>query len=195
MKSATPAHASRQLILVRHGATEPNLAGLRCGGDLDIPLTDLGRQQAREAALRVRDLDMPVGVIVASQLQRTHETAAIISRILGGVDILIEPAFAERRLGAWNLRSTAETESALNAGVTPPGGESDADFIDRIATATEMVLVPRLERRPLLVGSKGVARALRAVLGLPARKGLANGELMEFDLAAFTRRRVVSCNA
>lgn len=193
--STTPAHASRQLILVRHGATEPNLAGLRCGGDLDVPLTDLGRQQATEAALRIRGLGIPVGVIVTSHLQRTRETATIIGRVLEGVEVVIEPAFAERRLGAWNLRSAAETEGALSAGVTPPGGESNADFVDRIATAAEMVLVPRVERWPLLVGSKGVARALRELLGMPARKGLANGELMEFRLAPFTRRKTICCDA
>lgn len=183
------------IFLVRHGATEPNLAGLRCGGDLDVPLTDLGRHQAVEAAHRILEIEQPVGLIVASHLQRTQETAAIISRMLGNIEVVIEPAFAERRLGAWNLRSVGETESALTDGVTPPGGESTADFLDRIARAAQTLLLPRLARRPLLVGSKGVARAFRELLDMPRAKGLANGELLQLDLAKLCRRDTIGCHA
>ena len=184
-----------RLLLVRHGATEPNLAGLRCGGDLDVPLTDLGREQAASAATRILGLDVPVGVIVASDLQRTRETAAIISRALGGVAIRIEPAFAERRLGAWNRMPVAETEAALAAGVTPPGGESDAAFVERVAEATAAVLLPLQGRSPLLVGSKGVARVLRQLLGLPRGEGLMNGELLSLDLASMAQFEPFGCHA
>ena len=34
--------ALNAVLFVRHGSTAPNLAGLRCGGDLDSPLTELG---------------------------------------------------------------------------------------------------------------------------------------------------------
>jgi len=187
--------AAQAVILVRHGATEPNLAGLRCGGDLDVPLTDLGRHQAVAAAQRILELDRPVRLIVASNLRRTQETAAIISQVLGGIEVVIEPGFAERRLGAWNLRSVAETESALAAGVAPPGGESSDDFLDRIACAAQTMLLPRLQHRPLLVGSKGVARAFRELLGMPRAKGLANGELLQLDLAKLRRHDTIGCHA
>lgn len=194
MHTTIPADMRRPLILVRHGATEPNLAGLRCGGDLDVPLTALGRQQATQVALRIRDLGLPVGVIVASALLRTRETADIIGRLLDGVEVVIEPAFAERRLGDWNMRSREETEVALIAGATPPGGESNADFIERIANATEDLLMPRIAQRPLLVGSIGVARVLRELLGLPGRGTMTNGELMQFDLMTFARRQTLDCH-
>jgi 2,3-bisphosphoglycerate-dependent phosphoglycerate mutase len=185
MQSALP---PRQMILVRHGATEPNLAGLRCGGDLDVPLTALGRDQARQAALRIRDLGLPVGVILASHLQRTRETAAIIGEALGCTEIVIEPGFAERRLGAWNLRTVEQTETELLAGVTPPGGESNAALFERIVQATRVHILPRLRQRPLLIGSKGVARALREMLGMPGHASLANGEVLCFDLGPLDRR-------
>jgi len=183
---------SRHLTFVRHGATEANLVGLRCGGDLDVPLTDFGRRQAAEAALRIRELRMPVGLIVTSALQRTRETAAIIARMLQGVEVIVEPAFAERRLGEWNLRSAAETQDALARGITPPGGESNPVFLARIRDAMESLL-PRLAEQPLLVGSKGVARAMGELLGLPARQDLSNGQLAHFDLAAFAERSAVGC--
>lgn len=188
MRSMCPPSASRDLIFVRHGATALNLAGIRCGGDLDVPLVEAGRRQAAAAGERIRALGIPVGVIVASDLRRTRETAEIICRLLSGVELVIEPAFAERRLGAWNMRSVADTETAVAAGVTPPGGESADEFFDRIAGAVE-TLLPRLDRCPLLVGSKGVARVLRELLGLPDRHALANGDAVRLDLSMLAERQ------
>jgi 2,3-bisphosphoglycerate-dependent phosphoglycerate mutase len=185
---------SSHLLFVRHGATEANLAGLRCGGDLDVALTDFGRRQAAEAGLRIRELRMPVGLIVTSALQRTRETAAIISRLLDGVEVVVEPSFAERRLGEWNLRSVADTQADLARGVTPPGGESNQQFLERIQDATESLL-PRLDDQPLLVGSKGVARALSELLGLNASHDVSNGQLAHFDLSAFVARVRQGCVA
>jgi 2,3-bisphosphoglycerate-dependent phosphoglycerate mutase len=178
--------ASRPLSFVRHGATEPNLAGLRCGGDLDVPLTDTGREQAAEVGRRLAALGRPVGLIVTSDLQRTRETARIVALSLPGVEVVVEAGFGERHLGAWNLRPIAETEAQLMRGDTPPGGESNECFFERIAAAVE-TLLPRLDRRPLLVGSKGVARALGELLGQPAQ-GLGNGALAHFELAAFAHQ-------
>ena len=176
-----------QLLFVRHGATDPNVAGLRCGGDLDTPLNELGRRQALEAATRIRELGLCVGVIFTSALRRAYDTAAIISAHLPGIEVVIEPALAERFMGAWNLRPIGETQKALEQRMTPPGGESDSAFIARVAGALENIM-PRLPERPLVVASKGVARAMGEVLGMPRRTDLSNGELAHFDVAAFSRR-------
>jgi 2,3-bisphosphoglycerate-dependent phosphoglycerate mutase len=178
-------HSSAQalaLLFVRHGATEPNLAGLRCGGDLDVPLTDLGRQQAASAAVKLSQLRPAVGLIVTSDLARTRETAAIIARHLGGVPVVVEPAFAERRLGQWNLRSIAETQPWFEARLTPPGGESDDEFVDRVAGAVRRIKA-QLPLRPVLVGSKGVARVLGELIGRQGRLELDNGVIEHFDFA------------
>lgn len=171
------------LRVVRHGATTANMAGLRCGGDLDLPLTELGRQQAEQAARQVAALEEPIGLIVTSDLHRTRETAAIIAAAVPGTTIIVEPAFGERRLGSWNLRSIAETQPWLDARRTPPGGESDAEFTDRIALGVRRIKA-RLHQRPLLVGSRGVARVMGELVGWPKRLDLANGELAELEFAA-----------
>jgi 2,3-bisphosphoglycerate-dependent phosphoglycerate mutase len=174
---------SLPLRFLRHGATAANLAGLRCGGDLDLPLTAMGRQQARNAAEALKRLRLPIGLIVTSDLSRTRETARIISEALPDVEIVIEPELAERRLGEWNLRPIAETQPWLAARCTPPGGESDDEFIDRIARGVRHIKL-QLPRRPLLVGSKGVARAMGELVGWPHRLELDNGEIAEFELAS-----------
>lgn len=194
MPAMDPSDAARTLIFVRHGATALNLTALRCGGDLDVPLVEVGRRQAFEAGQRLRALQPAVGVIVASHLMRTRETAAIIGRFLPGVEIVIDPAFAERRLGAWNGRPLADTQSELEAGAVPPGGESNADFVERIAAAVDDLL-PRLECRPLLVGSKGVARVLGELLGRQRRHHLDNGEIVRFDLSRLVNRSAEVCQS
>ena len=170
------------LRFVRHGATAPNQAGLRCGGDLDVPLVELGRRQAEEAGLRIARLRPRVGLIVTSDMLRTRETAALIAKHLPGVPTLVEPGFAERRLGDWNLRSVNQTQPWLKARMTPPGGESDDEFVDRVAHALRRIKA-HLYERPLLVGSKGVARVMGELIGVPHRLELDNGVVTEFDFA------------
>ena len=172
-----------ELLFARHGATGPNLAGLRCGGDIDPPLAAEGRQQAAALARAVAARLDPPDLIITSDLRRTQETAGIVQALLPGADLLVQPALRERRLGAWNLQPIAATEALLTQGVTPPGGESGDAFRLRIESALE-TLLPLLHRRVLLIGSKGVGRVLRARAGLPARAPLANAELIELSFAA-----------
>lgn len=167
---------------VRHGTTEPNFRGLRCGGDYDIPLMDIGCDQAYLLAKQVDKMNLRVGVIVTGSLIRTRQTASIISGVLGNLPIVVEPLLNERRLGQWNNRAVSETEELLAARVTPPGGESEDEFRDRIARAVES-LRPHFENRPLIVSSKGVGRVLNSLLGGEGRMQVGNGEIVEFAVA------------
>ena len=179
-------------FFVRHGETEPNARGVRCGGDVDAPLTENGVRQAEALCSTLRGRG--VGVIVASPLQRTRRTAEIVAQALDGIPIVFEPLFAERRLGEWNGRTIAETEPLIRARETPPGGESEAEFRDRVARALE-ALRPHLPRRPLVVSSRGVARMLNLLCGGSTGAPAANAELIEYrapgpDPARRTRSRV-----
>jgi len=169
------------LYFVRHGVTEPNFQGLRCGGDLDIPLMDIGCDQAYLLAKQIRAMDLGIGVIVTGSLIRTRQTASIISAVLGNVPVEVEPLFNERRLGEWNNRPIGETEAELAARKTPPGGESEEDFAKRLGAGLER-LHPQLDRRPLLVSSKGVGRVLNSLLGGEGRMQVGNGEIVEFSV-------------
>jgi 2,3-bisphosphoglycerate-dependent phosphoglycerate mutase len=176
--------ASRPLLFMRHGATQPNLDGLRCGGDLDLPLTETGRAQVAIAAQALRDAGWRIDAIVASDLDRTRESAQIAGQVLGGVPIRIEPAWRERRLGRWNLRPITENAAAMAAGVAPPGGEAAHAFGARIEGALRQLAAALAPGTlPLLVGSKGVARVLGDLLGAPPAAPVANGGLLCFDLA------------
>ena len=170
------------LYFVRHGVTEPNFRGYRCGGDLDLPLMDIGCDQAYLLAKQIEKMNLRIGVIVTGSLIRTRQTASIISGVLANVPVEIEPLFNERRLGQWNNRPIAETEDLLKAKVTPPGGEAEDDFTRRVSAGLDN-LRPHLDRRPLLVSSKGVGRVLHALLGGQERMQIGNGEIVEFAVA------------
>ena len=172
----------RSFLFMRHGETEFNRRNVRCGGDMDIPLTDLGEEQAQTAGRRLAVDHPDIDAILAGPLLRTRRTAEIVAAHLATISAIgILPDLIERRLGEWNGRGVAETQADLSAGITPPGGESEAEFQARIRRLLQALsLLPY--RRPLLVGSKGVGRVLSLLLEPPGRQPLGNTDLVQFHL-------------
>ncbi len=66
------------IYLTRHGQTDEN-KGKLMQGRRDIPLNDTGRNQAKEAALKLGHIDFDA--VYASTLDRAVETASIISAL------------------------------------------------------------------------------------------------------------------
>ena len=60
------------IYFVRHGITEPNFRGFRCGGDLDLPMMDIGCDQAYLLAKQIEKMHLRIGVIIAGSLIRTR---------------------------------------------------------------------------------------------------------------------------
>ena len=128
----------RRLIVWRHGNTDWN-AGNRVQGQTDVPLNELGRQQAVDAAellLRLR----PVA-IVASDLRRAADTAATLGA-LTGLSVKHDPRLRERSFGAWEgllmteVAATRPGEYDLwTAGADVIGGEVETldDLGKRVA--------------------------------------------------------------
>ncbi len=182
---------TRTFRFMRHGATELNLRGLRCGGDVDVELSDVGRAQAFDAAEQIRAMKPGIKLIVASGLMRARDTARILSTALGGLPIVIEPLLNERHLGDWNSRPIAETEALLARNAAPPGGETEEAIVARVASALEK-LRPQLGREALVVGSRGVGRVLNALLGGAGRLNLEPGEIVQFAPASDANTRLCS---
>ena len=68
------------LLLVRHGESEGNVQGL-IQGQLDLPLTEVGRAQGKAVAERLKS-EGGADRIVASPLARAFETSQAIARAL-----------------------------------------------------------------------------------------------------------------
>lgn len=166
-------------FFVRHGVTELNFRGLRCGGDLDIPLTDIGCDQAYLLAKQIQKMELGVDCILSGSLIRVRQTALIINGVLGGLPMEIVPELNERAIGDWNRKPIAETEDFIARKVPPPGGETEAEFSQRISTALLRVSAYS-DQRPLVVSSKGVGRMINSLLGGEGNMQVSNGEIVEF---------------
>jgi len=70
----------RRLVLWRHGRTAWNVEG-RAQGSTDVPMDDVGRRQARDAAARLASLRP--SLIWSSDLSRASETAAELAALTG----------------------------------------------------------------------------------------------------------------
>jgi nicotinate-nucleotide--dimethylbenzimidazole phosphoribosyltransferase len=77
-RTRTAVDSSVRLLLVRHGETPHNAAG-RCQGQLDVPMQDIGEQQARRLATRLTTsvLDA-VDAVYSSPLLRAKRTAQLL---------------------------------------------------------------------------------------------------------------------
>ncbi len=121
-------------VFLRHGESVANRERW-LSGHVDTPLTDLGRQQAREAGARLAEL--PFSRAWCSDLRRARETAELA---LAGRAVPLEatPALRERFLGDWGRRSIDDMRAAGGMAVLirwegrPPGGESQADLAARL---------------------------------------------------------------
>lgn len=86
-----------RLIVWRHGNTDWNATG-RVQGQTDVPLNDLGREQARAAAPLLAALRPDA--IVASDLRRAADTAAALAA-LTGLPVRTDQRLRERYFGLW----------------------------------------------------------------------------------------------
>jgi len=91
------------LLLLRHGHSTANAAGVLAGWTEGVGLTDTGREQAGRVAERLAPLRITRAV--SSPLQRCVETASVA---LAGLDVGLDDRLGECHYGAWTGRALAE---------------------------------------------------------------------------------------
>ncbi|WP_189336691.1 histidine phosphatase family protein [Actinoplanes ianthinogenes] len=179
-----------ELILIRHGQSLANVAFADAdaqnllevelsGRDAEVPLTDLGVEQARAVGtwLAARPADRRPEVVVTSPYLRARETwrhaaaAAgvplpaprtddrLVDRLLGDLEMLTRAAVA--------ARFPAEAARFAEAGLyeyRPPGGESFADIRIRLSSFLRDLHRDHADRRIVVVAHDSVVLMTRAVL-------------------------------
>lgn len=120
------------LVLVRHGQTDWNLQR-RIQGATDIPLNEVGRQQAFEAALLLRERRWD-GVIT-SPLIRARHTAQIIAGELALADPVSLSDIVERNFGEAEGLTREQVFERFPDGVPVPGRERREQVAARVAPA------------------------------------------------------------
>jgi probable phosphoglycerate mutase len=165
-----------RLWLVRHGESTGNVANAQAYStgaeqlDLDladpeVPLTELGRRQARALGQRLAE-ELPAGpdLCLASTYRRTRQTAREVLAAAGWDDVplRLDERLRDReqgildRLTQRGIKARFPEEARRRAALgkfyyRPPGGESWADVALRIRSLLQDLRVDHTGQRVLLV--------------------------------------------
>ena len=176
-----------KLYVVRHGETIWN-AENRVQGISDIPLTDKGRLDATLLKDLVKEIN--VDVVIASPLERTIETAKILTD--GRMPINTDDRIKERD---WGMNEGANIDEVdrwdcwdviLNTKVQ--NIESIQDFMYRVSSFLEDIKVRYKDKKVLLVTHSAVIRVIHYMLGtIPedgdlTRMDIPNLRILEYEL-------------
>lgn len=161
---------TEQLILVRHGETVHNVAGIAQGWG-DSALSDAGQRQVAGLARRVAA--MSPDAIFSSPLQRALATAQEIRQVTG-LPIHIIDELREMNYGTWEGQRFLEVRQTdfenyrrwiEDVAFPCPEGESHQDVLDRLTRAFGVVAVAT---RPVVVTHGTAIRiAATALMDLP----------------------------
>ncbi len=149
--------------LIRHGETEWN-ANRRLQGWLDIPLSDVGLEQARQLAAHLKTLDAPrFDGVYSSDLSRAAETARLATQHLG-LPVMTHEGLRERNYGSYQgLDWSALSEGLASKGVNlrdpdqaVEDGESLREFAQRVASTFETLAQENAGKNLLVFAHGGV---------------------------------------
>jgi broad specificity phosphatase PhoE len=158
-------------ILVRHGQTDSNVAR-RWQGWSDCSLNDRGLRQAQQVAARLADQKGHIHALYSSPLRRAYETAKPIAAALhlpvrlvenlkefhfGQLEGLTTPQFREIFPEAY-----AQSQNRADMSFRYPGGESRAEFFDRVGLTADSMVARHPGQTVVVVAHGGTLRALLA---------------------------------
>lgn len=161
-----PAPGSTELIIVRHGESQPGSEHTRfplVGRHADPPLDPVGEAEAERVAERL--VDEEISAIYVTSLTRTQQTAAPLARRLG-LEPLVEADLREVFLGEWEggvfrARVAERHPLAVKAFQEErwdviPGAERHADLVARVRAAVNRLHAAHPDQRVAVFTHGGV---------------------------------------
>lgn len=143
------------LLLVRHGETVDNANKIMQGQTQGL-LNDTGIRQAEELAAQMAD--MPLDAIVASDLHRAVQTAAIVAAP-HSLEVVTTPLLRERDWGGFTGRYIPD----LKGEVWPDDVETQEALMERAQQFLNYVKTRYEGKTVLAVGHGIVNKAIQAV--------------------------------
>ena len=184
------------LILLRHGQSQWNLEN-RFTGWTDVPLTDLGIEEAKKAGQLMLKHKISIDLIFSSILQRANKTAELsikemnLHNLWENKELIMskDVNFNERDYG--DLVGLNKEETAKKYGkeqvhiwrrsydVPPPKGESLKNVVERVKPYFEKYIAPNIynKKNVLIVAHGNSLRATMIQVGLYKASEISNIEL------------------
>lgn len=162
---------TKTLLLVRHGETAHNSEG-RWQGQSDIPLSDIGREQARRLAaiFPIVHASYRPDVLYSSDLSRAVETARILAPAIGAPVHHQTQAFRERGYGSWEGKSRTECAALWPGHSRPHDGEAWPDVFRRMTNGLADVLKNHPDAESIMIVGHGAS--LKALIANALYPGL-----------------------
>ena len=193
MSTSIPDSAPTDLILIRHGETAWNRE-LRFQGHADVPLNDIGHEQARRLGLRLAG--ETAQHLISSDLMRAQQTAAPAAQQLA-LQVVTSAALREQHFGVVEGMRADEIQSQhpraweewleFREDHAMPQGESAREFHARVIGALGTVAAVHRGQRLIVVTHGGVLDMVwRTARGL----SLSGPRQSEIPNAGFNRIRI-----
>lgn len=186
------------LILVRHGESEWNAKDLWTGWT-DISLNDKGRQEAKDAAQKIKNTK--IDIAFTSKLKRAKETLDIIKQELNlhNIETMEADALNEKNYGDFTGKNKFEIKNQVGDeeflkirrswDYQIPNGESLKDVFNRVVPYYQNTILPYLksEKNVLVAAHGNSLRALVKYLGNISDKDvetleIATGEVYIYNI-------------
>jgi broad specificity phosphatase PhoE len=185
------------IFIARHGQNQDNAKGT-LNGHRDLPLTELGRRQARELGKGIKDKGLIFDAIYTSPLSRAIETAEIVREIIGVKPApIVLPELIERDFGVMTGKPISQipalcapdiiTTETIVYFLDPEGAETFPQLLKRGHKLLSTVRSMQSSGKALLVGHGDFGKMIyAAATGKDWRRVLTdfhfgNGELIEIS--------------
>lgn len=177
----------KHLYIVRHGETDLNKKGICQGQGCDVCLNENGRQQAKELASKLKDVDF--GAVYSSPLKRATETAGIIVsgknlqlKCHDGLkegDFGVAEGVKMSEIKTWPIYQLWCSHEPKHDTAHYDGGEDKNQIRTRVLKAIEDICTAEKADNILIVSHSAVVRLLNWSVGNYIQ-GVPNGAVHEF---------------
>ncbi len=169
-----------KLVLLRHGQSQWNLEN-RFTGWKDVPLTEKGIEEAKNAGQLIKKNNIKFDKIFSSVLQRANKTAEIAMKEAemkhlfnnNQLNYTTDQSLNERDYGDLVGLNKAETADKFGKeqvhiwrrsyDISPPNGESLKDVVNRVSPYFESNISPLIvDEKNILIAAHG--NSLRAIM-------------------------------
>ena len=184
------------LIILRHGQSQWNLENRFTGWE-DVPLTDIGIEEAKTAGQLMLKNEIKIDLIFSSILQRANKTAELaikamnLSNLWNNHELIMTKNVNLNERDYGDLVGLNKKETANKYGkeqvhiwrrsynIPPPGGESLENVVERVSQYFEKFIEPQINdgKNVLIVAHGNSLRATMIKVGLYKPEEISNIEI------------------